>query len=139
MRTRRWVTSMQERFYWPGMQGDVAQWIRTCSACTTRESPPQRSRAPLQTVASGFPMQVVAADILGPLPESTAGNSYILIPSRLHNSRLKNYYWLLAVFRAKLPNGQPLSKVVGSLGRPTEKYVNSQNHTEICYKISRVG
>ena len=70
---------IQERFYWPGMQGDVAQWIRTCSACTTRKSPPQRSRAPLQTVASGFPMQVVAVDILGPLPESTAGNSYILV------------------------------------------------------------
>ena len=50
--------------------------------------------------------------------------------------RLKNYYWPLAVFRAKLPNGQPLSKVVGPLGRPTEKYVNSQNHTEICYEMA---
>ena len=32
--------------------------------------------------------------------------------------RVKNYYWPLAVFRPKLPNGQPLSKVVGHLGQP---------------------
>ena len=50
--------------------------------------------------------------------------------------RLKNYYWPLAVFRTKLSNGQPLSKVVGPLGRPTEKYVNSQTHTEICYGMA---
>ena len=42
----------------------------------------------------------------------------------------------MAVFRAILPNGQPLSKVVGPLGRLSEKYVNSQNHTEIYYKIA---
>ena len=50
--------------------------------------------------------------------------------------RLKNYYWPLAISRAKLPNGQPLSKVVGPLGRPSEKYVYSQNHTEICYETA---
>lgn len=73
------IGKVRERFYWPGIQQDVRQWIRTCPACATRKSPPQRNHAPLQTVASGFPMQVVAVDILGPLPESTAGNSYILV------------------------------------------------------------
>ena len=38
--------------------------------------------------------------------------------------RLKNYYWPLAFFHAKLPNGQPLPKVVGPPGRLSEKYVN---------------
>ena len=70
---------VRERFYWPGLQQDVAQWIRTCPVCATRKSPPQRNRAPLKTIVSGFPMQVVAVDILGPFPESTTGNSYILV------------------------------------------------------------
>ena len=35
----------------------------------------------LQTVPAGTSMQVVAVDILGPLPESTAGNRYILVAS----------------------------------------------------------
>ena len=70
---------IHERFYWPGMQRDVSLWIRTCPVCATRKSPHQRNRAPLKTVVSGFPMQVVAVDILGPFPESTMGNSYILV------------------------------------------------------------
>ena len=40
-------------------------------------------------------------------------------------SRVKNYYWPLAVFRPILPNGQPLSKVVGRLGQPSVKIVKA--------------
>ena len=45
---------VKEWFYWPGMQQDVAQWIRTCSVCTTHRSPPQQNRAPLQTCGIWF-------------------------------------------------------------------------------------
>ena len=31
------------------------------------------------TITAGYPMQIVAADLLGPLPESESGNSYILV------------------------------------------------------------
>ena len=40
-----------------------------------------KPRAPLQSVQTGFPMQLVAVDILGPIPESPAGNKYILVTS----------------------------------------------------------
>lgn len=40
---------------------------------------PQRNGAPLQTIKAGYPMQVVAVDIMGPLPESKFGNNYILV------------------------------------------------------------
>ena len=70
---------IKERFDWPGMQQDIVQWIRTCSACATRKSPSQRSCTPLHTITSGFPMHVLAVDILGPLPQRTASNSYILV------------------------------------------------------------
>ena len=73
------LAKAKERFYWPGMQRDVVDWCRTCSACATRKTAPQRNRAPLQTVKAGYPMQVVAVDIMGPLPESPAGNSYVLV------------------------------------------------------------
>ena len=38
-----------------------------------------KNRAPMQTIKAGFPMQVVAVDILCPLLASEAGNSYILV------------------------------------------------------------
>ena len=67
---------VQEWFNWLGMQQDVAQWIHTCPVCATRKSPTQRNCAPLKTMVSGFPMQVVAVDILGPYLVSSVGNSY---------------------------------------------------------------
>ena len=73
------VSKIKERFYWPGMHQEVDQWIRTCPSCATRKSAPQRNRGPLQTIKAGYPLQVVAVDILGPLMESVAGNSYILV------------------------------------------------------------
>ena len=51
-----------------------------CQMCC-KESTNPKNRAPLQIVPAGTPMQVVAVDILGPLPESTAGNRYILVAS----------------------------------------------------------
>ena len=45
---------------------------------TCKNSTPM-SRAPLSSVKTGYPMQMVAMDILGPFPELKAGNSYILV------------------------------------------------------------
>ena len=33
----------------------------------------------MQTLTAGSPMQIVAVDILGPLPKSSKGNQYILV------------------------------------------------------------
>ena len=79
------------RFYCPGMQQDIVQWIRTSSACATHKSPSQHSHAPLQTVTSGFPMHVIAVDILGSLPQSTASNSYILVASGYFTKWMEAY------------------------------------------------
>ena len=73
------MSRLRERFYWPGQWKDVNNWCRTCSTCATRKTPTPKARAPLGTIRAGYPMQVMAVDILGPLPESEAGNSYILV------------------------------------------------------------
>ena len=82
---------VKERFYWPGMQQDARDWCRTCEFCATRKTAPKRNCAPLQTIKAGFPMQVVAADILGPLPESEAGNSYVLVASDYFTKWMEAY------------------------------------------------
>lgn len=72
---------LKERFYWPGHFTDVRNWCKTCAACATRKTLPTRGRAPLKNIQVGYPMQVVAVDILGPLPESNSGNAYLLVAS----------------------------------------------------------
>ena len=71
--------TLQQRFYWPGLTRDVKIWCRTCPSCTARKTPSPNKHAPLQTIRAGAPMQIVAVDILGPLPKGPTGNSYILV------------------------------------------------------------
>ena len=70
---------LKERYCWPGHDTDVKDWCRTCDPCAQRKAPNPRPRASLVNIQVGYPMQLVATDILGPLPESSNGNSYILV------------------------------------------------------------
>jgi len=70
---------LRERFYWPGYYNDIRDWCQNCAVCASRKTPAPKARAPLQPIVTGHPLELVATDIVGPLPESPAGNSYILV------------------------------------------------------------
>ena len=70
---------LKERFYWPGHFSDVHNWCESCISCTTRKTPTPGRRAALGTIAAGYPMQIIATDLVGPLPESDNKNKYILV------------------------------------------------------------
>ncbi len=59
------LARLQERFYWPGYHDDVRNWCSTCAACAARKNPTPKARAPLTGVKTGYPLQLVAMDILG--------------------------------------------------------------------------
>ena len=46
-----------------------------------RKTPAPKQRAQLINVHPGYPLQMVAMDLLGPLPESSQKNSYVLVVS----------------------------------------------------------
>ena len=73
------MARLKERYYWPGHYNDVKKWCQSCAQCATRKAANPKRRGPLQSVLVGYPMQLVAVDILGPLPESPKGNSYLLV------------------------------------------------------------
>ena len=67
-----------QRYYWPGVFKDVAQYCRSCEVCQ-RSTPRRPLRAemipmPLMT----RPFERIAMDIVGPLPQSKSGNRFIL-------------------------------------------------------------
>jgi len=43
-----------------------------------KTSAPTR-QAPIGTVTASYPMQIIATDLVGPLPESDTGNQHILV------------------------------------------------------------
>ena len=72
------LQQLKHRFYWPGHSLDVKRWCQTCSICASHKTATPKNCAPLQMIKAGSPIQVIAVDIMGPLPESSK-NSYILV------------------------------------------------------------
>lgn len=72
---------LRERYYWPGHYNAVREWCQKCAVCASRKTPAPKARAPLQPILTSCPLELVATDIMGPLPESHNGNRYILVIS----------------------------------------------------------
>ena len=75
------LARVQQRYYWPGLQQDVRQYVTGCKTCTRRNGPNAKKIAPMQLVPSGMPMDRIATDILRELPITENGNGYILVVS----------------------------------------------------------
>ena len=75
------LSCLKERFYWPGHYADVPDWCYSCTVCSSHKDSPTKCRAPLQNVEAGYPLQMVATDIMGPFPQTAAENTHILVIS----------------------------------------------------------
>ena len=65
-----------QRYYWVGYVDDVKSYVKNCPQCTCKQKP--KPNAPMKLYQTGAPMERIALDILGPLPETEYGNKYIL-------------------------------------------------------------
>ncbi len=73
------LNRLRERFYWPGHTEDVHKWCQQCPQCAQRKTSAPKNKAKLTRIHPGYPLQLVAMDILGPLSESSHKNSYVLV------------------------------------------------------------
>ena len=76
---KKTLEKVRTRFYWPGQRQDVEHWCQRCDDCASRKLPVKHRRAPMQIGTAGKPMQRIAMDILGPLPETDRLNKYVLV------------------------------------------------------------
>ena len=68
-----------QRFYWPTISRDVAEFCRSCESCQL-DSSQRASRAPLVPLPIiSEPFRRIAMDIVGPLPKSRSGKRFILV------------------------------------------------------------
>lgn len=70
---------LAQHYYWPKMKADVARYVNKCSVCMAHK-PEQKKPAGLMSRHPEVtkPWQMISVDIVGPLPRSTKGYSYIL-------------------------------------------------------------
>ena len=78
-------------FWWQGYTRDIAKWIKCCSMCTRRKTPRPSHAGDALTVTCGRPKHTYQMDILGPFPETSNGNAYVLTMIDIFTR------WLMAV------------------------------------------
>lgn len=66
---KKTLTRVHQRFYWVGVRQDVTEWVKICDICCAKKGPKIHGSAPLQLYQVGAPMERVAVDIAGPLPQ----------------------------------------------------------------------
>ena len=73
------LLAIRRQWYWPGMTGDIRRFVASCTACQQAKVARHRHFHPKNHLTAGRPWQVVAVDLCGPLPETEAGNTQILV------------------------------------------------------------
>ena len=79
---KKTLKKMRQNYYWPGLQSDVRKYIAGCDHCSRRKNPVRTKRAPMGIYQSSYPMERIATDILGELPETKEGNKLLFKTDR---------------------------------------------------------
>ena len=66
-------------WYWPGMSADTRRLIRSCEVCQSAKHGGTAGSVGTRRLYAGQPWQVVAVDLVGPIPETPRGNRWILV------------------------------------------------------------
>ena len=74
----RTMAAIRMRFYWPGMTAQVGEWVRQCIRFTARKTLPVVA-APLETIKTSAPMELVCMDFLSLEPDRSGANSILVI------------------------------------------------------------
>lgn len=70
---------IREKYYWPGMRAEVQNYINQCRNCQQKKLVRKKVRQPMVlTDTPGAAFDKISMDIMGPLPVTRTGNSYIL-------------------------------------------------------------
>ena len=72
------MAKVKARFFWPGYAADVRLFCRTCPQCVARGNAKTTMKAPLQSVESSRPFELVCTDITE-CPVTPRGNRYVLV------------------------------------------------------------
>ncbi|CAG2211378.1 unnamed protein product [Mytilus edulis] len=64
------LAKIRQSYYWPELQNDARTYVNGCDKCAKRKSPQKSKRALMALVEANGPMERIATDILGELPET---------------------------------------------------------------------
>ena len=66
--TSRTLSALKARYFWPGMDREVSNYVKSCHQCQLAKHPAVRGRAPVGPTTGRYPFDVLYADILTMTP-----------------------------------------------------------------------
>ncbi|KRY06545.1 Retrovirus-related Pol polyprotein from transposon [Trichinella patagoniensis] len=75
---KKTLWKIRQRFYWPDLSEDVADWCRKCPECNQRKSGNKHHSGQLEPQIAPYPVSRICVDIIGPFQRTERGNKYIL-------------------------------------------------------------
>eukprot|EP00731_Ephydatia_muelleri_P033855 Em0040g5a len=137
---QRTTEKVKERFYWPGYEMDIQNWVQECQQCQKRNPPQPHPLAPLGSIKCTYPFDVISWDIMGPLPLSTKGHKYILVITDLFSKWVEAFP--LAVTDSETLASVLMDEVVCRYGVPRSLHSDqgaNLNSQVICALCKRLG
>ena len=68
----------RDRFYWPKMSAEIEEWVKHCGRCLARKAN-QKIAAPLETIKTHAPMELVCMDFLCLEPDRSNHRSILVV------------------------------------------------------------
>ncbi|KAJ8402704.1 hypothetical protein AAFF_G00363760 [Aldrovandia affinis] len=59
---QRTLSLARQRFYWHGLDKDVKEYVQCCRRCVFSKSPEPEARAPLESIVTTRPLELVCID-----------------------------------------------------------------------------
>jgi len=76
--TRATSRMVSSRYVWPGCAADVARWVKNCQHCARGKTGTIQKAEVVAIPIPAACFSHVHVDLVGPLPHSTKGHSYLL-------------------------------------------------------------
>ena len=78
MGARRVTSLIRQRFTWPGVGQDIIQFCRACPICQKCSKTKSRKALMVERPVLSEPFEVIAVDLVGPMPKGRGGCMYLL-------------------------------------------------------------
>lgn len=77
---RKTLSKIKTRYYWPGMAKEIKKYVKVCEICQTCKPVNYVLRGEMgQPKDPQAPWKMISVDLVGPLPRSKGGFSFILV------------------------------------------------------------